>query len=175
MRTAAWPRPPEILEHHRRLVEVLRLAPTITADAKSAFFGLTPDELDDVLRRARQELDDQVVLALVASAEATIRTDFDERLLRKTKCALRPRFKELRDRHADRVPLDDVLEACKDEAASTDRIGRFRQLVQRRHWLAHGRYWTDKSGVAPDPGQAQLVIEDMLAAFTLVAPGFPLG
>ena len=28
------------------------------------------------------------------------------------------------------------------------------QLVKYRHWLAHGRYWTQKSGIRPTPEQA---------------------
>lgn len=176
---SAWPRPADVLEHHRRMVEALRLlgrhVVSVTTDGASAFFGMTVDELDEALERAREELDEQVVLALVASAEATLRVDFDERLRRKTKCELRPRFRALRDEHADKVRLDSVLDAWVEASAGVEAVGRLRQLVKRRHWLAHGRYWTDKSGIAPDPEQAQLAIDAAFDAMRGVEATFPLG
>ena len=30
-------------------------------------------------------------------------------------------------------------------------IGAFKQLYVFRHWLAHGRHWTQKSGINPPP------------------------
>ena len=131
-------------------------------------------ELDDVLTRMLEELDAQVVLTLVASAEGTLRVDFDARVRRKTRDTVRPLFKDLRDRYADRVALDDILAAWKEKSGNVERVGRFKQLVLRRHWLAHGRYWSDKSGVAPDPIQAQLVIDDLFQSLTQLFPDFPL-
>ncbi|WP_437288698.1 hypothetical protein [Sorangium sp. So ce406] len=178
MSVSAWPRPTEILDHDDRLREALRALDrqfsVATTDPRSTLFGLSRDEFDDRLTRTLEELDAQTVLTLTASAEATIRRDFEARLHRRTKDAMRRRFKQLRERYAERVALDDILEAWKDEHGNAERIGRFEQLVLHRHWLAHGRYWSNKSGIAPDPLQAHLVIDDLFRSLTDHLTDFPL-
>jgi len=177
MTDTAWPGPAELLEHHERMLEALRVLArqfaAVTADPRSKFFGKLHDEFDELLLQMREELDEQTVMMMVASCEATLRIDFDGRLRDKTKDRVRRRFKELRSQYEERVQLDQILDAWREETGEVERIGRLRQLVKRRHWLAHGRYWRDKSGVSPDPRLAGLVIDDLLQALQRCLPDFP--
>jgi hypothetical protein len=89
---------------------------------------------------------------LTASFEAIFRVDLRQRTWTKRK----PREQytdNMRRRFADRdvlkdVRFEDILGAWKKElGAGAKVIGNFKQVVQYRHWLAHGRYWKQSSGL----------------------------
>jgi hypothetical protein len=46
-------------------------------------------------------------------------------------------------------------------------------LMKHRHWLAHGRYWTDKSAITLTPNDAQAELDDYAAALRGACPDFP--
>ncbi|MBL9025151.1 MAG: hypothetical protein JNL21_23335 [Myxococcales bacterium] len=161
-----------VLEHYRDVVECLRLV-HLHGIADIRFAGLTQAQLSDRLAEVRVELDRQTVLALVTSAEATIRLDFMERLiagprhfflLRRLAFKLRlppswwqrlgsleERFCDLEVRYGKRVPLEEILAAWKMDGADAHKVGAFKPILRHRHWLAHGRYFPDKSGYAVPP------------------------
>ena len=169
-----------VAEYHRAMVAMLEQQRNAYATATLAagpFFGLSVTEYDDMLRDLRDELDKEVVLMMVASAEACIRNDFNQRLSRRTKDAVRRKFKALQKKHGERVRLTDILDAWRREVApsGSQAFAQFAQLLKHRHWLAHGRYWTDKSGVVSDPVTTRTVIDALFVAFQGVVPTFPLG
>ncbi len=45
------------------------------------------------------------------------------------------------------IRLSTVLDVWKNVCGKKKVIGAFKQLVMFRHWLAHGRYWVQKSGL----------------------------
>jgi hypothetical protein len=169
----------DVIAYYARMVAMLadqrNSYGVATAHQGGPFFGLGPNEYDSALTELREELDKQVVLTLVASAEAAFRTDFGERVRRRTKDAVRPKLKALRDEHGDRVRLDDILGVWKDTCgAGADTFSLFGQILKHRHWLAHGRHWTDKSGVTSDPNSVAAVINDLCGRLRGVVPNFPL-
>jgi len=50
-----------------------------------------------------------------------------------------------------------------------------RTLLKHRHWLAHGRYWTNKHGAVPSPLDAHAHLDDYGQALRACAPDFPRG
>ena len=162
------PRPSQILEYHERMVEALRVLSRrfeeVSEDTRSPFHGCSRQELDLALEALRTELDEQVVLMLVASIEAVVRDDYAARLADPTKTAVFERFRILQKRYDDRVPFEEILDVWKEEARIPDEVGMLKQLYVYRHWLAHGRRFTNKSGVQPYPKSSKNVIEAFVAA-----------
>jgi hypothetical protein len=168
-RTAA-----EILEYHRRSVVALRvLSRTFTTlgVADSALFPRSQAAFDEALADVRDELDDEVVLALVASAERVLRLDYRGRQGAADAAAVR--FGHLEQRFDERVPLEEILDVWKDIAGAPNEAGNFKQMYTYRHGLAHGRFF-NKSGLhdaAPD--DADEVIQELFAAIQGAVPDFP--
>src|SRR5947209_2108444 len=79
-----WPRPIQVLRHYQQGREALRaLSQTLLSalgesglSPDSSFYGMTAGQVDEALKRLARELDDQVVMSLAASFEATIQVDF---------------------------------------------------------------------------------------------------
>jgi hypothetical protein len=117
----------------------------------SPFFGMTPRECDEALAELRKELDHQVVLMLTASFEAVFQTDLRDRIKRRKRDyaskALRNWWKSARRRREKWVDLGSLLDVWKKAVGHGQVIGRMKSLLLFRHWLAHGRYWNDKSGL----------------------------
>ena len=133
-----------------------------------SFSGYLAEEVDEEFARARSELDDEVTLALVSSFESELRIDYLWRRRRKRRSAITAAFSRLHRRFGDRPRLEDILDAWKAAVGRAREIGEFKQVLNYRHWLAHGRYWIQDSGVSPDPYSALQVGESLLR----VLPGF---
>ena len=89
-RTAA-----EILEYHRRAVAALRVLARggiAALGPQAATFPRTDEAFTEVLEEMREELDDEVVLALVASGERVLRLDYRARQAGGAPCATRELF-----------------------------------------------------------------------------------
>jgi hypothetical protein len=111
-----------------------------------------------------------VAFALFASLEAVLRDDYHRRVRERLKDPVSRCFRALHRNLAGRVPLDHILAIWKKETGKSEVIGNFRQLAQLRDWLAHGRYWVQKSGLpSPDPGQVWAIGARLFQAL----PGFP--
>lgn len=110
-------------------------------------------------------------MALLASCEALLRVDFWERVdrVKKEPRPVRVRFKRLADEHAERVPLESILDVWRDHVGRPDRFAAFQEYLRVRHWLAHGRYWSLKTARRPEPPDVFYVIRNLLA----MLPGFP--
>lgn len=118
------------------------------------FAGLTPQEVDEALAQMREELDGQVTLALTAAFEAMIRVDYLERVGERRKDDVSKELRRLFAQYDQRTPLEEILDTWKEKRGSPQRFGDFKSLLQLRHWLAHGRYWTEKSGLNAHPTTA---------------------
>lgn len=170
---AQAPKPNQVLAHYRRTLAALRVVErtqrAATAEPSSPYFGLAEQEFVNALRETRQELDQQVVMMLVASAEAALVRDYSRRLGRREKTGVRLAMQALQANTGDRVGLGQLLKVWYEQNGSTREISRMRLLARHRHWLAHGRRWTDKSGIRPDPAEAAGIIRE----FFLELPNFP--
>jgi hypothetical protein len=127
--------------------------------------GATQTEIDEYFISCQEELDLAAVLTLTASAEARLRLDAAERSRRKTD-ELAKRLAVL-SANADaewRVPLYEggIADAWKTYVVTVglpesernqivSAIGRFKEILALRHWVAHGRYWEFVRGIRSYP------------------------
>jgi hypothetical protein len=75
-----------------------------------------------------------------------------------------------------RMVVEDVLDAWAGlPEVRKAAISEYKQLLTRRHWLAHGRFFQDRSAVPGDPGFAYARTAAMVAELRRVEPGFPMG
>ena len=119
----------EILEFHRRSVVALRVlsrAFVTLGAADASLFPRSPSAFVDALADVRDELDDEVVLALVASAERVLRLDYRGRRGAADTAAVR--FGHLEERFEGRVPLEEILDVWKDIAHAPNEAGHFKQM-----------------------------------------------
>jgi hypothetical protein len=177
------PKPLDILRYYRGCIEALdalkgavsQSLPTGALHHMSQFYGMTLDEFDAALAKLRKELDYQVVMMLVASFEAIFQSDLQDRVRRKKtdplSKALRRWWQENRHGAEKWIHMESLLDAWKGVVVGHRQvIGRLRSLVLFRHWLAHGRYWSDRSGLGGiDPFTAWQIGEEAFAAL----PGLP--
>lgn len=111
--------------------------------------GQTPRETADWFREMRNELDHWTTLALVASAEALFQVDCRDRATRKSKDIDWKPFRRLTKRAElgkQKLRLEDILDHWAQVLCKQELIGRMKQVIRHRHWLAHGRYWSCKCG-----------------------------
>ncbi len=175
---SSHPRADDILQAYEdqseALRRLLRLRRALIADVTSRFYGLTESDLQLRLEEDANELERWSVMMLIASFEATIRTDMEERIRRRTRDTVRKPFRDLQEKHGLRIRLDDILaiwEICA--GVKKDVIGRVTTLLKHRHWLAHGRYWTNKYGKLPSPHEARMNLDDYEQAIKASVPDFP--
>jgi hypothetical protein len=147
-------------------------------DAKSGFFGLPHDDFLDVLRNLRDEIEQRAYFAIVAAAEGVIQIDFRARANGRANVPLRSKARDLtrKERHRRRIVLEDVLDAWSDlPGARREPISEFKQLLNHRHWLAHGRYFVNRAGVPDDPSFAMARATALFDELHRVDPAFPRG
>ena len=156
------------------LERVFRARSVVRADPRSRFFELSGPDFEARLREDRAELDRWVLMMLVASFEATLRSDAEERIKAKTKDAARKPLKALYEPNPDRVRLEDMMKVWEEVAAvgATEK-GNVRRLLKHRHWLAHGRHWINKHGRLPDPLDAHSELGDYADAVRKAVSDFP--
>jgi hypothetical protein len=135
----------------KEALEFLRKA-AFGTDPPARFVAMTSEEVNDEIRRLTVELEQQIVMMLVASFEAVFQLDAQDRIQRKQKDAVSKRLRKLMSSKPARkrgpIDLEQILDFWKREIkASRGAIGQFTQLLLYRHWLAHGRYWHQRSGL----------------------------
>lgn len=177
---SSFPRAEQIIDAYEDQLEALErlfhARAALAAHPKSRFFGLRDGEIEDRLRRDREELELWAVMMLTASFEASIRTDARDRIEARTRDSIRAPLRDLYKKHGDRVRLDDLLDLWDVHAAVGSAVKQgVRRLFKHRHWLAHGRYWTNKHGAIPSPLDARAHLDDYVQAIQPHAPDFPRG
>src|SRR5687768_17286784 len=127
-------------EYSLAALDLVRRSPASAFVATSKFFGLIPKEREDVLEEMRAELDHEVSLALMASIEAIIKTDFKERCKKvKQPKQVRKDFRQLKKASPRGVKLREILTVWQRFVMSKPAVFTvFREYLQVRHWLAHG-------------------------------------
>jgi hypothetical protein len=137
-----------VIAHRAATIDALRTG-MIAADSR--FYATTEGEIDAWFETQRSELDNIASLNLLASAEATLQDDDDTRMAAQRKDPLTQAYRGLHRRLRlahwfAQKPRPDVnrhlLETIR-AAGIVDKhlVGLFRDTLNLRHWLAHGRYW----------------------------------
>lgn len=153
---------PELVEYHGRSVVALRVldgAVESLVEADRKRFPRRREAIGEVLEEMRHELDDEVVLAIVASAERALRLDFVARLGGKDAAAVR--FGSLEARFGSHVPLEEIIDVWKDLTKAPKKCGNFKQIYVYRHGLAHGRYFNKSGRHHTTPEDAAAVVDEL--------------
>ncbi len=147
--------------------------------------GATPAEIEDYFEHCRSEAELASCLFLIAAAEARLRDDAQWRSSRRAS-DLEGRLGLLYEK-ADvtwQVALDQsgIIEAWKnflhatkdlaelDRSRWAGRIGKFRSILQLRHWVAHGRNWPLKANLcAWSITEVAKIVEDLFQALNDIA------
>jgi hypothetical protein len=118
------------------------------------FMAMTEAEVDDYFDYQRRELDRLTIVNLVASAEATIVTDYFRRVRGKRKDPLARAYRAwhgtLSSKKKRRPDFDEagILEILKKtRAVESGIIGQYRECLRARHWLGHGRRRNKPAGM----------------------------
>lgn len=113
------------------------------------FFGLDPKTIKEEYVTLATEIGREFSLTLMASIEAVLRRDFIVRCHKRNKRSdvLTKTFNE---QFNPAKPIfkydfsDFILKSWKkylEDRTAKDVVNRMNELLQYRHWLAHGRYW----------------------------------
>jgi hypothetical protein len=136
--------------HHNDLADAMRTY--FTPDAQPQRFATyTPAEVIEEYNERARETDLASAMTILGAVEAAFRIDYLQR------CYLRPNddlsraCRDLHKRKRNHAKLEDDLfllwlRNTNGDRAVANIIRELRGAFKYRHWLAHGRYWTPKSG-----------------------------
>jgi hypothetical protein len=134
-----------LLRHRAAIHEALRNQ----TPAEPRFVGMDADDVDAFFGAQRSNLDQLTIMNLVASAEAELRKDYGDRVAHHYKDILSRTYaafhRTLSPSQKARPPFDGggILEQLKQSGAvPAHLVTNFRDALRLRHWIAHGRYWT---------------------------------
>jgi hypothetical protein len=146
------------------------------ADANPSAYGIkiSSQSVQQRFAQLREEVDQAFTLTLFASVEASVRTHYSVCLESGDPAWLAAPARALKERTDGKPRFEDILELWKmapDTPQRTgDSVGKLKQLYHRRNWLAHGRYWSDRSGIpTADPDS----VMDAVAEIRAVISDFP--
>jgi hypothetical protein len=83
---------------------------------------------------------------LLATTEAFLWTEFNARVAARKKDPLSRRFRATREANGEKIRLENILEALKEEGIAAHTVGNFKGTLNLRHWLAHGKRWPPMFG-----------------------------
>jgi len=162
--------PAAIWRYYERVkdcIEARRRVVLIDRSTHLDYAGLSNPEIEDAFAEQFEELDHQVTCALIASFEAAVCRDFRTRC-KSRKTAIGRKCKDLykRKKQADeRVTFVEVLDIWSGESKKHKVTEELKKLYRFRHWLAHGRWFPQKSGLAHvDPERALEIGEEFFHA-----------
>lgn len=132
--------------------QVIRQAAGTGAQVPERYLNLTVDELDDLIQHDQEELVLATIVTIVASTEARLRVDAARRKniagdhvgVRLTRLIASAR-EEWMVPYRDEGLLDawrDGLRDLRGTESEINAIGHFKPLINIRHWIAHGRYFS---------------------------------
>ena len=133
------------LSEHRALI----LARARRGEAvRGRFLGMNESDVDVYFELQQRDLDRLTIVGLMAAAEAWLRRDYHRRVRHGRKrndplsTAYRQFHRGLSGKQKRRPPYDEggILDALKASGVVDKNIvGRFRECLPVRHWVAHGR------------------------------------
>jgi hypothetical protein len=144
----------EFRQHCRRGLTLLHqsvLNSARTGRRDPAFRSLSVEEINTRFESLREELDAEVRMMVVAAHEASVMLDARRRAEAGGQdafgLALHRLFSRPKEGRGAPAP-EDIPGAWKRHAPGTSRAtGAFMQAYRYRHWLAHGRWFLQRSGL----------------------------
>jgi len=109
-----------------------------------AFAGLTADEVAESLDTRITELELRSIFDVLASVEASLRIDFALRVSQREKDPLSRDFREVYRKNKSFIRLEEGILARwrGHHPGYASLISELGLVLEFRHWLAHGRYWS---------------------------------
>lgn len=106
------------------------------------------EKRDDARDLCLAELDLSSSMSVMSALEAAIRRDYLIRAYERRRDTLSREFRVLHREVGNRAKIDkDLLRLWRENSGiSTALISEVTIAFKHRHWLAHGRYWTQKLG-----------------------------
>ncbi|MBF0136042.1 MAG: hypothetical protein HQL65_07360 [Magnetococcales bacterium] len=142
------------------------------------YLTITSNELIQYIEYDRNrkimELDLLTVFDYLSFAEGKIRLHIVERMKEKRNTIVSSSLRQLDQTSPEGIgkePLEKVLEIFKKHGTSVKIIGEFKWALATRHWLAHGRWWTLKSGVPPRPDSMKMRVQKILEVLKILPSG----
>ena len=120
---------------------------------KPQFLGKTPDEVRRIYLRKKEELDIIACFTLLTKIESQFQNYYRNVLSRKIKNKILRQFFQIINKKTKRPDLiDDIVNQwIKQFPQHNQIIDGLKSIYGFRHWVAHGRYWTQNIGRQIDP------------------------
>ena len=132
------------------------------------FVDYTPLEIELEMTSVLAEHARSTSMSILAALEAAFRMDFLQRCYKRQKDPLSRSFRTLYQNKGQNVPLGDIFLQWKSHSTvSRSIISDLEQAFKYRHWLAHGRYWTQKIGREYDYDDIYTLAESIYNSFPL--------
>jgi hypothetical protein len=132
------------------------------------FIGMTRDEVDEHFNYLKEKLEMMISLRLLSATDACICVDFIHRTEERKKDKLSKSLVELKKEKTRRnldIKLDEILKIWRREIpALKKQLDVFSLLLEFRHWLAHGCYWTPKFGRKRSPEEIYPIVSTLVAS-----------
>lgn len=139
--------------------------------AGNGLFGESRERLLERFAEIRNEVKQLFTLAVFAAAEAAIRLHFKNAATTGNPAPFAQMARDIAQAYGDKVPLEEIFDAWKKwpgaPAGFENAIGNLAQVMRRRDWLAHGRYWDDQSGLPnADPDHVNGILSEIKSLVT---------
>jgi len=164
--------PDDAAQHHKDILDALKLFFSMASSYPARFAGYKPDELHEELADRLAELDRNTTMNLLAAVEAAFRIDYLQRCYQKRRDEVSRQFQKIYKERNTRASLEDeIFEVWKNHTAGSKKlIGDLRGAFKFRHWMAHGRYWAPKLGQKYDYLSVYALAQAALSSFPLMHP-----
>ena len=129
------------------------------------FTGQTVQRVEAFFAAQLTELELLTMFEILATTEAILRLDFEERVKNRWRDGVSRKFREIAKKGSNIRLDDDILETWKAEQGVN--VSFFRAALHLRDWLAHGRHWHPKLGQGYTPAHVYQISKALFAALTV--------
>lgn len=129
------------------------------------FIGQPISYIDDFTEGEIEELSLSNVFKIIATTEAELRYDFWIRVRSKMKDSLSRLFRKIQKNNENHIQLvEHIIDSWKMERPEHRSLfSQYKAILQVRHWVAHGRYWTPKFGRKYDVLDAYTICSGLIS------------
>jgi hypothetical protein len=129
------------------------------------YIGMSLSEVQNHFLKLEKELQISYALKLAALGEAYLRRDYEYRKdfgKRNRRLNIHDAMKALFKLSGRKARLDaDIIETWKEYSSNKSIFSLYKELLQYRHWIAHGRHWP-YSGKRFSPFESYVIVNDMV-------------
>jgi hypothetical protein len=156
---------------HQRILRVLRPGASIPGEALDShelqFIGLTRTEVRQFFDDQRARLELLTMFELLAATEAFLWAEFNARVAARKKDPLSRRFRTSHEAYGEKMRLEDILNALKEEGIAAHVVSDFKGTLTSRHWLAHGKRWPPMLGRNYTPNDIFDAVRELIDSIPL--------